>query len=412
MSLGPQGAVGLFLVIGGGLLGAPLVVVLGLCATGFDLARGVWRERGLVGLVYERHLGRRECVVGDAVPLTISVWNRKALPLPWVRAEDQATEGIHVRERSLVRGEEFGLALVNAWTLAPYERVVRHFTLVAERRGVHKLGPVRLDVGDLFAGSAGIVGIEQHDRWIVRPRSVPVRGVMLRERWAGDERARLGLLEQPISYAGIRDYVPGDPVRRIHVRTSARLGRAVVKRFDPAREREVLLALDIQTLPGPAWATAYDDDLVEGLCVTAASVARRLREDGAAFGLAAAAWSGSPRSIAFLGPSESVSQLERTLDLLARLSSFPSGPFPRLLSGLPRHLRPGATVLILTARDPASFVPAIRRLTNLGYPVTVLLHGERAEAAAPPGRRLAAGIPVRIARLDGPWPTASAVAIQ
>src|SRR5207244_4314654 len=129
MSLGPQGAVGLILVIGGGLLGAPLVVVLGLCATGFDLARGVWRERGLVGL----------------------------------------------------------------------------------------------DVGDLFAGSAGIVEIEQHDRWIVRPRSVPVRGVMVRERWAGDERARLGLLEQPISYAGIRDYVPGDPVRRIHVRTSARL---------------------------------------------------------------------------------------------------------------------------------------------------------------------------------------------
>ena len=146
--------------------------------------------------------------------------------------------------------------------------------------------------------------------------------------------------------------------------------------------------------------------------MTAASVVRRLREDGAAFGLAAAAWSGSPRSIAFLGPSESVSQLERTLDLLARLSSFPSGPFPRLLSGLPRHLRPGATVLILTARDPAPFLPAIRRLTNLGYPVTVLLHGKRAEAAAPPGRRLAAGVPVRIARLDGPWPTASAVAIQ
>jgi uncharacterized protein (DUF58 family) len=412
MSLGPQGAIGLFLVVGGSLLGAPLVVVLGLCAFGFDFARGVWRDRGLIGLVYERRLERRECVVGDAVPLTISIWNRKALPLPWVRAEDEATEGLHVRERALERGEEFGLALVNGWTLAPYERVVRHFTLVAERRGVHKLGPVRLDVGDLFAGSAGIVEVEQHDRWTVRPRSVPLHGVLVRERWAGDERARRGLLEHPISYAGVRDYAPGDPVRRIHMRTSARLGRPLVKRFDPAREREVLLALDIQTLPGPAWTAAYDDDLVEGLCVTAASIARRLRADGAAFGLAAAAWSGSPRALAYLGPSESASQLERTLDLLARLSSFPSAPFPRLLGSLPKHLRPGATVLILTARDPAPFVPAIRRLTRLGYRVTLLLHGERAEAAVPWRRQLLAGVTTRFARLDGPWSTASRATVE
>jgi uncharacterized protein (DUF58 family) len=412
MSLGFQGGLGLLLVVSGGLLGAPLVVVLGLCAFGFDLAGGLWRERGLDGVTYDRHLERRASVVGDAVPLAISIWNRKPLPLPWIRAEDQATAGLVVRERSLVPAEEFGQALMNAWTLASYERVVRHFTLVAERRGVHRLGPVRIHVGDLFAGSAATARIEQYERWVVRPRSVPVHGVVMRQRWGGDQRARRGLFEHQTSYAGVREYAAGDPIRRIHVRTSARLGRPVVKRFDPAHEREVLLALDIQTLPGPVWVAGYDDELVEGLCVTAASIVRRLRADGAAFGLAAAAYSGSPRSVAYLGPSESASQLERVLDLLARLSSFPSAPFEQLLGRLPRYLRPGATVLVLTGRDPAPFVPAIRRLRQLGFEVTVLLHGPRAEATLPAGRRLPAGVAVGLAQLDGSWSTASVLVIR
>ena len=411
MSLGVQGAVGLLLVVGGAVLGAPLVVVLGLAALVFDLARAVWSTRGLDDVVYERRLGSHRAVVGDAIPLAITVWNRKPLPLAWLRAEDGASAAVQVRERALVPSEEAGLALRNAWSLAPWERVVRHFTIEARRRGVHELGPVRLAVGDLFAAPAAAREAGPVDRWVVRPRSVPVRGALVRERWGGDERARRGPLEHPISYAGVRDYVAGDPLRRIHGPASARLGRPVVKRFDPAREREVLLALDIQTVPGAAWEATYVDDAVEGLCVAAASIARRLRDEGASFGLAVAGYAGTARAIAYLSPSESSVQHERVLDLLARLSSFPSAPFERLLGGLPRRLRPGATVLVLTARDPAPFGPILRRLGRLGYGVTVLRLDDGASAAtasAPPAR---AGLPIRHARLDGPWQSATSLVI-
>jgi uncharacterized protein (DUF58 family) len=412
VALGAQGAVGLFLVLVGGLLGAPVVVVLGIAALAFDVARAIWRERGLDGVVYTRRLDRHQSVVGDEVALTIGIWNRKALPLAWLRANDQASPGVVVRERALIPGDDFGQSLMNAWTLAPYERVTRHFTLVAQRRGVHELGPVRLDVGDVFAARAASLELDDVDRWIVRPRSVPVAGRIARERWGGDERARHGLLEHPISYAGVREYRPGDPLRHVHARTSARLGRPVVKRFDPAREREVLLALDIQTVPGPAWSATFDDELVEGLCVAAASIVRQLRSEGAAFGLAVAAYAGARRSIAYLAPSESAAQLERSLDLLARLSSFPSAPFERLLTGLPRNLRPGATVIVLTGRDPGAFLAPIRRLARLGYQVSVLLHGARAEGAAPGRRHMAGGVPVRVARLDAAWSVATGLTIQ
>ena len=60
-----------------------------------------------------------------------------------------------VRERPLSIGDgRGGRVLRNAWTLAPFERVTRHFHVSAERRGVYELGPVGLSVGDLFAREA------------------------------------------------------------------------------------------------------------------------------------------------------------------------------------------------------------------------------------------------------------------
>ncbi len=36
--------------------------------------------------------------------MTIEVWNRKRLPLAWLRADDDASSGVVVRERDLVDG--------------------------------------------------------------------------------------------------------------------------------------------------------------------------------------------------------------------------------------------------------------------------------------------------------------------
>ena len=63
--------------------------------------------------------------------------------------------------------------LRNAWTLAPFERVSRHFHLTAERRGVYEIGPVGLAVGDLFGREAAADTRPVIDRFLVRPRTVP-----------------------------------------------------------------------------------------------------------------------------------------------------------------------------------------------------------------------------------------------
>ncbi len=403
-----QALAAIFLILAGTALNVPIVIALGFFTLVLETIREVWARYGLRDVTYIRRLATDRTTWGDDIPLTIEVWNRKGLPLAWLRAEDEATDGVVVRERALVEGAEGGV-LRNLWTLAPWERVTRYFHVGAERRGVFVLGPVTLAVGDLVARQAASEGRPSRARFLVRPRTVATPQLERPERWGGVERVRAGLTEDPARFAGVRPYVPGDPIRRIHQRSSARLGGPVTKRFEPSRDREVLIALDVQTAQVPAWDLAFDDETVEQLYVVAASIARSLAAEHAMFGIAAAGYSGAETRLAHVPVSAASGQAERVLDLLARLSSHASAPFEQLLVFVQKIARPGTTVLVLTARDPSPFVAHLRRIERSGSRVTVLACGPHANDDA--ARARAFGLVARTARLDGPWRTAETLVV-
>jgi uncharacterized protein (DUF58 family) len=399
-----QAVAAVALVLAGTALDAPIVMILGIVTLLLETIRQPWARYGLRDVTYRRHLATDRTTWGDEIPLTVEVWNRKGLPLAWLRADDEMTHGVVVRERALVEGERGSGVLRNVWTLAPFERVIRRFHVGADRRGVFVLGPVELSVGDLIARRAATEARPATQTFLVRPRTVATPALERPERWGGVERVRAGLSEDPARFAGVRPYEPGDPLRRIHPRASARLGRPVTKRFEPSREREFLIALDVQTDHGPAWDVTFDDDAVEGLYVVAASIARSLAVERAAFGIAAAGYSGAETRLAHVPISAAPGQAERVLDLLARLSSHASAPFERLLVFVHRVARPGTTVLVVTARDPSPFAAHLRRIERSGCRVVVVACGSGAADDA--ARARASGFAARSARLDGPWRTA------
>ena len=145
-------------------------------------------------------------------------------------------------------------------------------------------------------------------------------------------KATKGLYEEPSLFAGVRPYQPGDSMRRVHWKATARLGVPVSRRYDPARERELLIAVDMQTMPGDAWMLNWDDDLVEGLCIAALSLARASVGDGMAAGLAVNAFSDRPQRTVYVPPSAAAGQLAAMADLLADISPYASVPFERLLA--------------------------------------------------------------------------------
>jgi hypothetical protein len=74
-----------------------------------------------------------------------------------------------------------------------------------------------------------------------------------------------------------------------------------------------------------------------------------------------------------------------------------------------RVVRPGTTVVVVTARDPTAYLPWLRRVERAGCRVVVVACGPDAPADA--GRVRRVGLSARSVRLDGPWRTARGLAV-
>jgi uncharacterized protein (DUF58 family) len=113
-------------------------------------------------------------------------------------------------------------------------------------------------------------------------------------------------------YRGLRSYRPGDDPRDIHWRTTARLGRPVIREYEQGQAEALWICLDTRGEPG---------DRAEETIEIAASLASRAFREGRRFGLAC-------RDViveAGLGPG----QQERVLGALARVVFEPHGQAPR-----------------------------------------------------------------------------------
>lgn len=398
------------LAVGGALLGVPGLILVGAILFAHGALTRLWTRYGLGGLAYERRLGSRRALVGDTVELDVTVWNRKPLPLPFLAADDRLTDGLPIRERPDLETDEAGRrVLSNAWALAPFERVVRHFHLDAGARGRYELGPVSLRVRDVFGRAASEAQLPGLDALSVGPRIVPMHGPARGQAPLGQRRARHGLVHDPALFGGVRPFAAGDSLRSVHWRASARLGVPVAKRFEPARGSTVVIALDVQTIPGAHWEMTYDETAFEGLCVAAAALARRSLDAGAAVGFAAASFTGTPQRIAWLPPRAARDQLAALNDLLARIGPISSGPLSGLLTWLARRAPGGSTLVLLSARNVAGELATLRRLARGGHAVEVVLLGPDAAVARPALR--AAGVRSSLAALDPDWRSADALVV-
>ena len=279
------------LIVIGSLLGVPIAIVLGLVTLLVEVVHAVWARAGLGGIRYTRTLGARRAAFGDDDPDARSRSGTAAgCRSPGCAPTTRRSTGV---ERPGARPRRRRRARDRRSCATPGRSgrgsgSCRRFHVGADRRGVFRLGPVDLSVGDPFARRAAAEAARtstrsSSGRGRSRPRSSS-------RRTAGATSTGRGRVS-PRTRRGSRasgPYAAGDPLRRIHARASARLGRPMTKRFEPSRDREVLIALDVQTADGAGvGGRAWADDEVESLYVVAASLARtlgraagRVRADG------------------------------------------------------------------------------------------------------------------------------------
>jgi len=112
-------------------------------------------------------------------------------------------------------------------------------------------------------------------------------------------------------YRGLKEYRPGDDPRDIHWRSTAKLGRPVVREFEQNDAETLWLCLDLRGEPG---------DPAEVAVEMVASLAARAYLEGKRFGFVAPGLT--------VEPGQGAGQLERILDALARVDFTPGSPRP------------------------------------------------------------------------------------
>ena len=227
-------AVGVAGLVAGWLIGQPELAALGVAA--------------LVAVAVA-------AVMVRSVPVRLEV-HRSAVP-PRVQMDEACR--IHLRARNTGRArtpvlllldevDRFGQARMR---LAPLPAGATRDALHAfptARRGVFSVGPLRLVVEDPVGLARSSVRRPGTDTVIVLPR---IRDLAPLPPAPGEEpehgvRALASNSTVDEEFAALRTYEPGDDIRRIHWRTTARTGTPMVRQFDQPWQHRTTVLLDLR----------------------------------------------------------------------------------------------------------------------------------------------------------------------
>jgi uncharacterized protein (DUF58 family) len=359
-----------------------------------------WYRQALRHLVFTQEVSQHNIFFGDEITLSMSIENQKFLPLPWLRVENPVTPPLALLGKRRLKLQRIVHDTISStWLFWSFQRVTRSYHIVCQSRGIHVFGPIRMSSSDPFGWLEREARLPLYGMLLVYPLTVPLETLGLASiRPQGEYATQRYLLEDPLRFAGVRDYVIGDDPRRIHWKASAHAGALRSKIYEPSSMRRLLVLLDTwnysHLIKGP------DPDIQELTIAVAASIGVWALEEGYLLGLLANCAlmttpvdddaSQSALANAGVAPIEySVvgvhipfasehGHYERLLSTLARLAPAITMPVVRLIESNEGTCSPGTTMILVSAASTLSrhTMEALVDLRRRGTVIYLALTGE------------------------------------
>ncbi|MFN2121223.1 MAG: DUF58 domain-containing protein, partial [Anaerolineales bacterium] len=203
---------------------------------GLLLTLGAWVWVHLVGrsLRLTRRPEFLRASVGDIFKEQYEIHNPGRLPGGWVELYNEMPIPMVAGSRLLTR-------------LLPHENQTYVARTWLTRRGAFPIGPTLITVSDPL----GLFRVQRRfpaeKNLVVLPMIFPIAGFVAPPGiLPGGRAVRRKSVDITPHAAGVRPYVAGDPMRRIHWPTTARRGELIVKEFEQDPQAEVWIFLDAQ----------------------------------------------------------------------------------------------------------------------------------------------------------------------
>jgi len=312
-----------------------MAAVVGLVAVGSYVVcalsvRGVQVRRGPTRRLYE----------GEWCEIKLTVANASRLPKVFLGVADAPPQWL----------EPAGPSRFLVPMLMPGRSVELSYRARAAKRGAYPLGPVMLSATDLLGAFRVERRLETTPEAevivypsVARVAPTPLGGM---PGFGGVETERLSTSGAGLEFYGIRDYRPGDALRRIHWPSTARLRHFAVVEFEESLGADVVIALDLRR--GTEFGAGKDTSL-ELAIKAAAALATYAADNGAQVVVAA-----QDARRRYLVSARRREELPPLLEALARMEADGETPLPRVMAQIGELVAGASAVLLTAAPDEAT----------------------------------------------------------
>lgn len=311
----------------------------------------IWARLNLGGLDVTVERGADRLQVGQVAQAKVRMASRSVFTKLWLQVEDETDmPGLPARTIVTVPAKSN-----RNWKIG----------IPCERRGSYTVGPVRVTTGDPF-------GLFRFCREYGEPRSVLVlpRAEALPYFWSpiaqlpGDGVVRKRTHYVTPNASGVREYYPGDSLNRIHWRSTARLGRLMVKTFEMDPTSNIWVVLDMHAAPQ---AGEGNDSTEEYGVRIATSLAHHFLQADRLLGLMA-----HGREKLTLDPARGSKQYGRILESLAMARADGGSSISEVLASEARTFGRNTTLVLITSSLDEEWPAAVQEIIHHGTRVAVV----------------------------------------
>jgi uncharacterized protein (DUF58 family) len=175
----------------------------------------------------------------EPLEITLVVENRSFLPVAYLNVVDQ---------QNTFFATEPGNFLVK---LGPGERKILNYSIESQHRGQYSVGPAVIQGSDPLGFFPFRMQASESQTLIVYPEVLPLSLPSSEGLPAGTIRVENPIYEDMTRYRSLRQYLPGDSLRRVNWKASAKTGQLFVMDYLPLLHAPVLILLNLNSLDYP-----------------------------------------------------------------------------------------------------------------------------------------------------------------
>jgi uncharacterized protein (DUF58 family) len=338
----------------------------------------LWAWTGVNWLRLARKTGSRVAQAGQWLEEEFKLTNLSRVPKLWVEVHDDSTLPGHYASRviGLIGGHQW-----RGWKVRTR----------CDQRGRYALGPIMVRSGDPLGIYQMHKRIANVNMLLVYPATFNFHDFPLPVSYLpGGDALRRRTHYVTTNAAGVRDYVAGDSINRIHWPISVKRQRLIVKEFELDPMSDVWVAVDLHAAAQVRLDEATPDVEIErigaGVAVSetgefqlppdteeyaisaAASVAQHFLQQGRVVGLIA---HGKHREV--IQGERGERQFNKIMETLAVVRAQGDIPFDRALATETMSLSRGSTLIAISPSPDPAWALAVQQAVRTGLRVVAIV---------------------------------------